>query len=803
MVGIRAMRFLLTAILVLTALACDPRDAVAETPEAYGPCAQQADHYRAAWAQNRLTPGIAWTAWAVLLGRYWSNEDIARRDFFDPESVERAAVSFAGFAHRLPGSYRADFQRYRSPAGSGDARYREAYEAAAAPYRSGDWSTAIPLFDAVVADPDSPYRAAAAYSAARAAIKAGRLGEAIGRIDRLVADPSLREFHFAAHRLLGTMAYRTGAVHEIAARLAEISHLLTAPPVLICQDAMLQRIVAQAKQDIAWHLGAAFPRNRFAVLQAGSTTRFVLDRLAEADPVLDIARVIAAPTPHRLDHGWHERPETGDLLGPIGIVDRDLPARREAERDAAELTWHARERWLATKNPLWGYALAQRTTDAADIDMIREMIAALSSLPDTPWTRAARPALHWHYLHHGVRGLLMAGRIDDAISLLSHAGDPAAGRRAMYLYGVHRYRRAILDGGVRYLLEKFDLDGALRWAAAAGEIVKQPLNPSLRVWLAEGFGDLKQSWKSPGGVRPALAIIDLLPARRIVALADDPAITAEQRRVFLSVGWLRSYLLGRWDEVKALLPRMRAAFPELATDIDNITDAWLDSTRRRLVARMLLRAPGLVPRTRWGRGTPQRGRRYSAGFLALDIFSTDNANPNDGNWWCSPDVGQLKIELVKAFFAETLYVPPSSYIDYWPEDGTGAHYTRNGAVYLDPARRRRALQLADRIIAWHPLLKDFDAQEMEALSKAESGPRLLSGRAIRWANETGWLSRLLGRDERLPETLHLAVRSTRYGCRRDGGHGAYSRTAFRKLHDAYPKSEWTRRTPYWFDRPGR
>ena len=101
------------------------------------------------------------------------------------------------------------------------------------------------------------------------------------------------------------------------------------------------------------------------------------------------------------------------------------------------------------------------------------------------------------------------------------------------------------------------------------------------------------------------------------------------------------------------------------------------------------------------------------------------------------------------------------------------------------------------------MLKDVDLAELNALSKTENGPRLLTRRAIRWADETGWFSRLFGRDRMLPETLHLAVRSTRYGCQRNGGHGTHSRTAFKRLHDLYPQSEWARRTPYWFDRSGR
>jgi hypothetical protein len=45
--------------------------------------------------------------------------------------------------------------------------------------------------------------------------------------------------------------------------------------------------------------------------------------------------------------------------------------------------------------------------------------------------------------------------------------------------------------------------------------------------------------------------------------------------------------------------------------------------------------------------------------------------------------------------------------------------------------------------------------------------------------------------------LHLAVRSTRYGCANDQT-GAMSKQAYDLLHRKYPKSEWAQKTKYWF-----
>jgi len=51
--------------------------------------------------------------------------------------------------------------------------------------------------------------------------------------------------------------------------------------------------------------------------------------------------------------------------------------------------------------------------------------------------------------------------------------------------------------------------------------------------------------------------------------------------------------------------------------------------------------------------------------------------------------------------------------------------------------------------------------------------------------------------EQTPEILHLAVRSTRYGCK-DDSTGRVSKQAFDILHTRFKTSAWTKDTPYWF-----
>ena len=80
-----------------------------------------------------------------------------------------------------------------------------------------------------------------------------------------------------------------------------------------------------------------------------------------------------------------------------------------------------------------------------------------------------------------------------------------------------------------------------------------------------------------------------------------------------------------------------------------------------------------------------------------------------------------------------------------------------------------------------------EAAKLQALGAA---PNLLAREVIQWANRTPG-------DPRVPEALHLAVKSTRFGCT-DKDTVRWSKAAFDLLHKRYPRSVWTKRTPYWF-----
>jgi len=80
--------------------------------------------------------------------------------------------------------------------------------------------------------------------------------------------------------------------------------------------------------------------------------------------------------------------------------------------------------------------------------------------------------------------------------------------------------------------------------------------------------------------------------------------------------------------------------------------------------------------------------------------------------------------------------------------------------------------------------------QWQELAAAGAGSSYLTRETLAWAKANP-------HDPRLPEALHLAVRSTHYGC--DGPEfSRLSHQAFTLLHERYPNSKWAKATPFWY-----
>jgi hypothetical protein len=622
---------------------------------------------------------------------------------------------------------------------------------------------AVRLFDAIVADQASGYRAAAAYSAARATFIRGRLEEGAQRIDRIVSDPSLSEFAWPAYDLISKLRYQSQAVALNVAELAEIGHMLAAPTEAVCKSELGERLRRKFGAEVPQLAAANYgdvPSNYISGRQIAGTI------MAKRDPVIDLAAVLNRNSylPNG-EYGYGQREDAWVTPRPAMTVA------------------HARDRWKVTRNPLWAVALAETTSDPGDFDEIMAALPMLRSWPNLRKSAQARYA--WRIVAQLVRIRLMRGQSGDVVSVASllTAEEKNFAHGDAVPRDIAEAADVILGSGIRWYIKHDGYEAARGWALSAsgafGLAIPNELKPVLARTVDELYGDPVLGLDRIDGTAElgnARVIFNLFSSRQLIGFSRRPEMATDDRRAIVGAAWSRAYALGHWDDVMAWLPDLAAAFPELHGEVRGIAGAWFRSTQRHRATLLLLKSPGIVYLPSWSRppGGPDR-YTVSGGARKSDFRKFDDDNPSDGNWWCAPDSVEIRD------FAVISYVEMAIQQMWFPFESPGRKYPG-----------------IDTMIAQYPLLKSADMSELAALDGVGSAAQRLSQDTADWADSTSWFDRLFGRDKSLPEALARSVAATRYGCRRPADNGPWSRAAYERFHNRYPDSEWAKRTRYWF-----
>jgi len=406
---------------------------------------------------------------------------------------------------------------------------------------------------------------------------------------------------------------------------------------------------------------------------------------------------------------------------------------------------HAVARWRETGSPAWLVAAMMRVPPG-HADEAALAAAASRVEPASP----AYPVLAFHR----ARLLIREGKLDDARAVTAQMAE----RSKTWPAGAVNAVRALQ----LRLATTFDA-----WLAAA---VRTPV----------GFAsdDIEDAGTLGGSTAPDIApdaievINERLPLSRLVEAVHHPALPARLQRNVLTAALTRALLIGDVDTARRLDSDARLAYPELGPELD----AWLKVTAadERLFATtaLLLRYPGLRPFV-------TIGQRRTTGDWSKQppAWTDDPLTELDGlrdNWWCG--------------------VAPS------PHEGTGPAvygayqpglYARSGermdrtiaGLYDDPA----AVPTPAFLTTAETAQADAEWKRLDAIDAA---PDYFGAEVMDWAA-------LHPGDPRLPEALHRVVRATRLGCTTDATANV-SRDAFTLLHKKFPKSEWAKKTPYWF-----
>jgi hypothetical protein len=262
--------------------------------------------------------------------------------------------------------------------------------------------------------------------------------------------------------------------------------------------------------------------------------------------------------------------------------------------------------------------------------------------------------------------------------------------------------------------------------------------------VPSGDEELSDETKSLRGkplfdIDAAHALNQQIPLSLLKEAVKSNALPAAPRRDLAQATWLRAALLGDTTNANELVPVLSGLVTEMSELLNNYRSTMPPDEKKFAAIYAWLKFPGLEPVVDAGVGR---------------VTPLQQQDSYRDNWWCSSSFQAATAEEnreVVSFTATTTAAP---------------------LRFLTPAEIERG------------------AKEWSALSAFGTAPNYLTRQVIQWANSHP-------ADPRVPEALHLAVRTTRFGCT-DKDSSRWSKAAFDLLHRKYPTNPWTKKTPYWF-----
>lgn len=203
---------------------------------------------------------------------------------------------------------------------------------------------------------------------------------------------------------------------------------------------------------------------------------------------------------------------------------------------------------------------------------------------------------------------------------------------------------------------------------------------------------------------------------------------------FLFSIFARAVLLNRADITEQLIPTLRN-YPFLKKEMDLFRTAQTKEEKEFVGILTLLRLPGIKPNVQFG--------YFRSNLSIIDDYRD--------NWWCA--FSELKEEKDILFSRHPIFL-------------------YNRLSFISEKEDKQA------------------NEEWKTLSAKGTAPDYLSEKVIEF-------SKKYPDNTYLPEALHRAVKTTRFGCTGEKT-SEYSKSAFRILHKKFPNSEWAKKTRIHF-----
>jgi hypothetical protein len=241
-----------------------------------------------------------------------------------------------------------------------------------------------------------------------------------------------------------------------------------------------------------------------------------------------------------------------------------------------------------------------------------------------------------------------------------------------------------------------------------------------------------------------MAFNQRLPLSLLKTAAKSTTLPEPLRRDLAQAVWLRAVILGDTKTADELAPVVSSLIPELLPLLNAYLSADSPQAKKSSAIYAWLKFPGLEPVVDAGIGRRQ------------PLQEQDSYRDN---WWCQLTYYPLAAESDTE--KEERNLPPSF---------TASNTQR--LLFLSPSDQATA------------------EREWKTLLAVDAAPNYIVQQVLQWASRTP-------NDPRVPEALHLAVKTTRYGCTNQES-GRWSKAAFDLLHRKYPNTTWAKKTPHWF-----
>jgi hypothetical protein len=643
----------------------------------------------------------------------------------------------------------------------------------------------------------TPQRANAAFMVVRTLAYLNRAEDAYHKIGKILSDSSLQAIHDSARNyrfviMSNSRSFELDLTPELA--MEHLNWLQKIVQLDIMKTQRSDRAFADQK-DAFEQLNLYFPLYE----PDSKAVNWWLTDVNPKGPRMQAVKTLAPKIPliGWMQAKWAYNVFDYDWLWALHAKDNPYWAQNR------HIVIHALEKWKSKKDGGW-LQIAIRRVHPQDT-LAQEILSAAEPFLDRPWKMETPEYRLWLFdlWANAIRIRLGRGETDKVGALVSEHFD-------YYGNGLLSFSES---RDYSYYRNDFKetLDKSLRWMVYTGQFEQAR---SFLDIIQKQFKNEFYQWRSllATNLDEALSVaiahntyfsydyrnrelvwqemLNMLPSRALYSIANDERIKQVNRALIARTLLTRAILL---DYDNDLLDRYAALAGKLNPAIrEQLLESVHGHNRDKYIG-SLLKMPRFRPAVYLEYAKDMEPRREEKG-PAIDAI--DRYNHNDNNWWCRFDdemfekriFNAMKIVPVDNDLLSLKAIGKETDRTIGEDEGTDQAISDELKPYLNNQRK---------LLAQHPYSTLIDSKEIEALKNIPSGPQYLSEAVIKRELESAPAASSDEQNERAGN-LHRAVRTTRYGCDRDGSHGEYSRKAFILLHKHYENTPWAKATPYWF-----